>query len=261
MMLDFQVMSKINNYFNKIFIGTSGWNYKHWKGDFYPNNVKQNKWLEYYTEKFNCVELNVTFYRIPKEKTFENWHNRTPGGFKFIIKANRFITQIKKLSSPEETLPAFLKNVSLLKEKIGPILFQLPPFFIKNDLLLENFLVYINKQDIIKIKPVFEFRHTSWIDNTIFKILKGLNAAFCFSDYGDMGVEIPATADFIYIRRHGTESFASGSYSDENLRGESEKIEKWLRDGKEVYVFFNNDIGGHAPRNAETLFKFVEQEF
>ena len=250
-------MSKINNYIDKIFIGTSGWNYKHWHGDFYPAEVKQNKWLEYYAEKFKCVELNVTFYRLPNEKTFENWYNRTPDDFKFIIKASRIITHRKRLSNPEESMPAFLQNISILKEKLGPVLFQLPPFFVRNNLLLENFLVYVNKQDVVKVKPVFEFRHTSWINSGTFEILKNQKAAFCFSGYGEMGIELPLTADFVYLRRHGTESFATGSYSDRELAGESGKIKKWLEDGKEVYVFFNNDIGGHAPKNAETLYEFI----
>jgi len=245
------------NYYSKIFIGTSGWNYKHWKGNFYPEDVKQRVWLEYYTKKFNSVELNVTFYRLPEDKTFENWVKRTPEDFKFIVKASRYITHIKRLSSPEDTMPKLLDKIYLLKEKLGLVLFQTPPSLKKDEQLLENFLIYINKQDRCNIKPVFEFRHKSWIDEKIFGVLKENKAAFCFSDYGDMDVELPSTADYVYIRRHGTKSLGQGNYSGKALKSEAEKIKIWLDEGKEIYAFFNNDIGGYAPRNAIKLREFI----
>src|SRR5690606_9874997 len=155
---------------NKIHIGTSGWNYKHWKKNFYPADLPQKKWLEFYYGKFKTVELNNSFYRLPEEKTFDNWRKSTPEDFIFSVKASRYITHIKKLID-EEPLKEFLKRTKFLKEKLGPILFQLPPGWKYNEERFDAFLKILPD----KFKFIFEFRNESWWNDNVINKLKEHN--------------------------------------------------------------------------------------
>lgn len=246
----------------KVYIGTSGWNYKHWAGGvFYPLGLKQKEWLDYYCRFFDTVEINYTFYRLPSKEVFEKWHDSVPKDFRFIVKANRFITHVKRLKDPEISVKNFLVNISGLKKKLGPVLIQLPPSWNVNLERLKDFLSYIASQEIIpELKMTIEFRNKSWILEETFGLLNTYNVSLCFADWPDLTMEQPVTTDFIYIRRHGPGDLYSSDYSKEELRKDGERIKAWLDEGKDVYVYFNNDWGGYAVKNALTLLDMTRTE-
>lgn len=234
-----------------VYIGTSGWSYRSWSGKFYPQNLKPKDYLAYYSKYFDTVEINSSFYHALKDVTVQNWEKSVPDGFLFAVKADRYITHMKKLENPSETVPEFIKTLKSFKRKSGPILFQLPPSFAINPERLEAFL---------KILPsgypyVFEFRNKSWFVQEIYNILKKFNAGLCI--YNLAGFQSPKviTSDFVYIRLHGTNGLGSGKYSDEELLEISNDIKNYKSQGKDVYCYFNNDGGGFAVENAFTLKK------
>ncbi len=244
----------------KFFIGTSGWNYLHWwNGVFYPSEVKQNKWLEYYAQYFDTVEINSTFYRIPREKTVENWRKRVPDNFTFVVKASRIITHLKKLEGVKEILFNFLDICSEFKEKLGPILFQTPPLLKVNKDKLQNLLNVIIEHPLGNTTRIaLEFRNKTWFCDEIFDILKSANSSLCFSDMPEFEIDSPVTADFVYIRKHGKLERYASLYSDEELKTYARDIKKYLKENKDVYVFFNNDAYGYAVKNAMTLIEYVK---
>jgi uncharacterized protein YecE (DUF72 family) len=246
----------------KIFIGTSGWNYPHWgKGVFYPPELRQKEWLTYYTHYFDTVEVNNTFYQLPHKRIFENWEQSVPPHFSFVVKASRYITHMKKLNQPERPLARFLENVSLLKKKVTLILFQLPPFLKANQLRLKNLIDFFTYQSIIPgVRAAFEFRHRTWLAKETFHLLTKKNVALCFADWPDLTVAEPVTADFIYLRRHGPQNVYASGYSLEEIKRDAHQIRKWVRDGKEVYCYFNNDLEGFAVKNALTLLELVKKK-
>lgn len=229
-----------------LFIGTSGWNYPHWsEGVFYPEDLSQSRWLEYYTEFFNSVELNVTFYRLVQKKTFQNWYKRTPRDFYFVAKGSRFITHIKKLNDPREPLDLFMNNVLELREKLAAVLWQLPPSFKKDLKRLEAFLELIKK---IGIRQVFEFRNNTWFDKEVYTLLKKYNGCLCIAHSNRFPCIKELTSDFLYLRFHGGGSLYSSNYSDKELK-EWMSFAKAFND-KDVLAFFNNDAYGYAVKNA-----------
>ncbi len=235
------------------YIGTSGWNYKHWSdGLFYPHGLSQRKWLEYYCEHFNTVELNVTFYRLPKEETFKGWYQRTPGNFLFIVKGSRFITHIKKMQDCKGPVELFISTVKLLKEKLGAVLWQFPPSLKKNIQALEQFFNLLNNTGI---RQVFEMRHASWFDYEIFDILQSSNACLCIADSDRWPCAKEVTADFLYLRFHGRNGTYRSKYTDEQLREWTTFVK--AQDVKDTFAYFNNDIGGHAVNNAKTFREFL----
>lgn len=242
-----------------VFIGTSGWNYKHWgNGVFYPEGLKPAKWLHYYCGHFDTVEINYSFYRLPDRKSFEKWHGSAPKGFVFAVKGNRFITHIKRLKDYDQTVPTFLSNASGLRQKLGPVLFQLPPSFRADETRLIPFLEYWRNQEIVpRARTAFEFRHQSWFTDEIMKILEGAGASLCLADWRDLECGVRVTADFVYLRRHGAQSPYTGSYSKSALRKDAELIRQWSSEGKDVYIYFNNDAHGWAVENALTLRELV----
>ena len=244
-----------------VFIGTSGWNYSHWgKGVFYPTGLKQKEWLCYYSQRFTTVEINSTFYRLPKETVFERWANTVPTHFNFVIKVSRYITHIKKLNQPEQALTKFLENVSLLKKKLALLLFQLPPFLKAHQPHLTHLLDFLKDQEIIPgVRSCFEFRNSSWLEEETFHLLTRHNAALCFADWPELNVTEPVTADFIYLRRHGPTSLYSSGYSSREIKKDAGKIKKWAEEGKDIYVYFNNDAEGWAIKNALSLLRVVDQ--
>jgi uncharacterized protein YecE (DUF72 family) len=231
---------------SKLFIGTSGWNYPHWAdGVFYPEGLTQRKWLEYYANFFNCVELNVTFYRSVKRKVFENWNKRTPKDFFFVAKGPRFITHIKKLKIEKVSLDLFMDSCTGLKKKLAAILWQLPPSYKKDLKRLGAFLKSLKKT---KIRQVFEFRNESWFDKQVYALLKEYNACLCIAHSGRFPCVKEITADFIYLRFHGGQELYSSNYSERELK-EWAAFAKKLKN-KDIFAFFNNDAYGYAVKNA-----------
>jgi uncharacterized protein YecE (DUF72 family) len=232
---------------SQIRIGTSGWNYPHWKEIFYPTDCPKSKWLEYYTRHFDTVELNATFYRQPKVKTFENWYLRAPENFLWAVKANRYITHIRRLKEPQESLGRFYEGISVLKEKLGPILFQLPPSLSYDEDVFQQFCKYLDPAH----RYTLEVRNPAWIDDRLFAILEEHNMAFCIADTADrFPYQEAVTTDFVYIRLHGSQKLYASEYSEEELKNWAKKIKKW---GKETYVYFDNDFSGYAVKNAKRL--------
>lgn len=238
----------------RVFIGTSGWHYKHWLGLFYPEKFPPNQMLEFYAEHFDTVELNNSFYHLPLPSSFEKWRASTQRGFVFSVKGSRFITHMKKLKDPQSSTEKFFDRVDRLEQKLGPILFQLPPHWKLNLERLEEFVAKLPREH----RYVFEFRDDSWLVREAFDVLKKFNAAFCIHDLANMRTPVEITADFTYIRFHGPgEAKYQGSYSKQELREWAKRISGWRSQLKGVYVYFNNDIGGHAVLNAKTLKELV----
>jgi len=236
----------------KAYIGTSGWNYKHWwNGEFYPKELKPTQWLRYFVEHFDTVEINNSFYRLPSEEAFEGWRKQVPRDFVFAVKASRFLTHIKRLKDPEEPLDLFFSRAIHLKEHLGPVLFQLPPQ-LKADLdRLEIFLRALDVHTARKRRRcVLEVRDRTWLVPPVFEQLKKHRVALCFADWRDTHVVEPVTADFVYVRRHYGPG-KGGNYPKKELDRDVKQIRDWLKNGCDVYLYFNNDMGGHAIRNAK----------
>ncbi len=242
-----------------ILIGTSGYNYPHWwNGVFYPSDLPQRKWLEFYAQYFDTVELNVSFYRLPKKEVFEGWYKRTPKRFSFAVKGSRFITHIKRLKDCREPLSLLLDHASPLKEKLGVLLWQLPPRFKFQKERLEEFCVLLSTLPRSKrLRHAFEFRDESWFCQEAFRILEEFNFAFCIAHGSGLPFMERVTSNFVYLRLHGGEVLYGSNYSDKELKGWAEKIKDWRDKGKDVFVYFNNDAYGFAIKNALTLKKFV----
>lgn len=238
-----------------ILIGTSGYNYPHWwRGVFYPSDLPQRKWLEFYAQHFNTVELNVTFYRLPKKEIFEGWYKRTPKDFSFAIKGSRFITHIKRLKDCREPLSLLLDNASPLKEKLGVVLWQLSPQFHFDKERLEQFCVLLSTLPRSKsLRHAFEFRNPSWFCQEVFQILEEFRFSLCLAHGSGLPYIEKITAEFVYLRLHGGEILYGSNYSDKELKEWADKIDGWRKKGRDVFVYFNNDAYGFAVKNGLTL--------
>jgi uncharacterized protein YecE (DUF72 family) len=230
-----------------IHIGTSGWNYAHWKGLFYDGHQPRNKWLEFYAHRFSTVEVNATFYHLPRPETIEHWINNTPDGFIWSVKASRYITHVKKLRDPQSPLERFYGIAEKFGNKLGPILFQLPPSLRYNEAVLSEFCNYLRTG----LRYVFEVRHPDWLKEEALVQLKEHGIAFCISDTAGRFPSAEAiTADFIYIRLHGSQVLYGSEYTEGELVTWAEKIRNWKR---ETFVYFDNDAFAYAPKNAQRL--------
>ena len=239
----------------RIYIGTSGWHYKHWRGLFYPKELPTSAWLDFYAKLFNTVELNNSFYHLPPVTAFDTWRDKTPARFVFAVKGSRFITHMKKLKDPESSTPKFFSGANRLEIKLGPVLFQLPPRWKVNEARLDEFLSAIERRHHYAI----EFRDDSWYKREVYEILKRHNAALCLHDLGGKQSPMEITSSFTYIRFHGpTQAKYSGSYSDTQLRTWAERFNTWRPKLKGIYAYFNNDVGGFAPNNALKLKSLLE---
>ena len=260
--------------------------YSDWKGAFYPQDLPQRKWLEFYGQQFKTVEVNSTFYHSMRPATFENWAKSVPSDFVFSIKGSRFITHIKRLKPDRASIERFIESSKSLGDKLGPILWQLPPRFKEDEERLESFLVHcsqltvhrekksVNREPRIDNRFAFEFRDPSWFDQSIYQILRKHNAALVIAESGGYwpssasssaeatdDKEAPEgkpfeeviTADFTYIRFHGEGGSYATSYTDQELTVWSRKIKKWQEMGIDVYAYFNNDVNAFAVDNAKTL--------
>jgi len=230
-----------------IVAGTSGYSYKEWKGAFYPDDLKASEMLSYYAERLPAVEINNTFYRLPKESVIESWAGQVPDGFRFAIKASRRITHMKRLKEPVDETNYLLDVLGSLGDKLGVVLFQLPPNF-KQDLdRLKAFLDLVDG----RVKPVFEYRHESWFADETYEILRDANCALCISDVDDEpDPEVISTADFGYLRLRRMD------YSKAKLKSWLKKVhdQTW----SDAYVFFKHEDAGAGPKLAGEFLKLAE---
>jgi len=241
----------VQGYMNKgaLYIGTSGWHYKHWIGTYYPPATKENEQLSLYVKDFNTVELNNSFYHLPLSKTFKGWAASTPVDFVFAIKASRFITHMKKLNVLKADVNRLLNRTNKLGEKMGPVLFQLPPRWKVNIERLQQFLQRLNPG----YRYVFECRNETWYVDEVYDLLRQHNCAFCIYELAGHKSPEAVTADFVYIRLHGPGAKYQGSYDDATLQTWAYKVKTWQEAGKDVYVYFDNDEAGYAGVNALKL--------
>jgi uncharacterized protein YecE (DUF72 family) len=238
----------------KIHIGTSGWHYKHWKGTFYPAHIKESQQFDEYRKSFSTVELNNSFYRLPTPQTFTAWRKATPKNFVFAVKGSRFITHMKKLNLDREGIKKFFTSVKNLKEKLGVILFQLPPKWKVNAARLNSFIKVLPK----KYRYTFEFREHSWYNDDVYTILKKSNCAFCIYELEHHMSPMNVTADFVYVRLHGPGNKYQGSYTDDTLRQWAKRCKHWQSEGRDVFIYFDNDQEGYAAFNAVRLKELVK---
>jgi uncharacterized protein YecE (DUF72 family) len=246
----------------KVWIGTSGFSYPHWgQGIFYPQDLAQGKWFSFYCQQFNSVELNVSFYRLPKKETFANWRQQAGQDFVFAVKGSRYITQMKKLKDCQEPVKRFFATVRPLL--IGSnfrssqvILWQLPPKFKAHPERLADFLKSLPRN----WRHAFEFREKSWLSEPVLKILKENKAAVVFQDYPQWPIAEKVMADFVYLRFHGRTRLYSSCYTEKELKNWAKKIKSWIKQGLDVYVYFNNDALGYAVENAQTLKKLCSKK-
>ncbi len=238
-----------------IHIGTSGWSYDHWQGILYPPDTPVSQRLRYYVPHFRTVELNASFYRWPRTATFAGWHARLPEGFLLTVKAPRGLTHGKKLYAPEAWMERIKTCWHALRETRAVLLVQLSPHFARDDARLDYFL----RQVPPWMRVAVEFRHESWQCDEVFWLLERHQAAYCILSGANLPCILRATAPFVYVRLHGpdTHHLYGGSYSDDDLRWWADRLREWAGAGKDVFVYFNNDGGGNAVRNALTLKEMV----
>lgn len=230
-------------------IGTSGWHYKHWLGNFYPERLPASKMLGYYQERFDTVEINNSFYRLPPESALHKWRDSTPNHFVFAVKGSRFLTHMKKLKDPEPGLEKFFARADLLREKLGPIIWQLPPHWEVDLERLDGFLNALPKWH----RHTFEFRNASWNTGEVMRLLRAHNAAYCAYHLAGCQSPIEITADWAYIRLHGPGGKYQGSYDDAALGQWAIRIGEWREHLRAIYVYFDNDDSAFATRNAMRL--------
>jgi uncharacterized protein YecE (DUF72 family) len=216
--------------------------------------MKPVSWFQHYASVFDTVEVNNTFHRLPSAEVFVRWGKQSPSGFRYTLKASRFITHVKRLLEPERSAGEFLRRAAGMRQKLGPILFQLPPSGRANPARFQRFLEYLTRQNILPgLRVVFEFREPSWLSPEVLGMMEKSETALCLADWPGLPVEGPITADFVYMRRHGAGRLYAGSYSRAALRQEADRIRGWLAEGRSVYVYFNNDADAHAVANALSL--------
>ena len=229
-----------------LFVGTSGYSYKEWKGSFYPKDLQDKQMLHYYGERFRTVEINNTFYRMPKQSVLEEWAANVPAEFKFVLKASRQITHIKRLKDASDSVSYLLKVAASLKDRLGPLLFQLPPFLKKDAARLREFLALLPRQQ----RAAFEFRHQSWFDSEILDLLREYGAALCIAE-AENDLEIPcvSTADWGYLRLRRPD------YGDPELKEWLDRLRQ--QNWRDVFVFFKHEDEGKAPLMAKRLLELA----
>ncbi len=236
----------------RFWIGTSGWHYYHWKGRFYPQDLPAQQWLSFYAQRFPTVELNASFYRQPRGSSWDMWRRTAPEGFLFAVKANRFITHIKRLDDCADPLSRFLEGARRLGDRLGPVLYQMPPSFHRteeNVRRLESFLPLLPDG----LMHAFEFRHKSWFEDDTLAQLRRHGVAFCSFDMVGLECPLAATARYAYVRFHGSEALYASNYTEEMLADWAARLRELGRDVDDVFAYFNNDAWGFAAANAATL--------
>lgn len=238
----------------EIRVGTSGWHYAHWRGPFYPSGLDSAAWLHHYSEHLDTVEINNSFYRLPERSACAVWARETPKDFLFSVKAWRMLTHMKKLKDCGALIERFFEQTKGLGRKHGPVLFQLPPRWRCNPERLEGFLAALPARR----RYAFEFRDPSWHTDDVLDLLAQRNAAFCIFELGELRTPEICTADFAYVRLHGSKGPYRGSYAHATLRRWARRIGAWAADGKDVYLYFDNDENAFAVDNALTLTRLIE---
>jgi uncharacterized protein YecE (DUF72 family) len=239
----------------RILIGTSGWHYDSWRGPFFPRGLPLKNQLQYYASQLPSAELNGVFYRTPTQHAVQNWRDQTGADFVFAWKASKFITHWKRLSdNSANSLELLEDRLSLLGDKAGPVLFQLPPQFHANAERLASFFKLLSK----KRRYSFEFRHPSWYTSQILRLLSDQNIALCLSDHHDAPAPWKRTADFVYIRGHGPRGRYKGHYRQATRADWSRRIQSWKKRGYDVYVYFDNDQKTAAPADALKLAELLK---
>lgn len=232
----------------RIRVGTSGWHYKHWQPVFYPEGLATEEFLDHYQQYFDSVEINNSFYRLPSPEALEGWRDCVPAGFLFAVKASRYITHMKKLKDPRESVKNFLDRIQSLGGTLGPILFQLPPHWRVNLERLEEFL-----EILPAFRFAFEFRDPSWFDARVYELLDETTTTFCIYDLDGRLSPIETPGGFIYVRLHGPDGPYQGRYRKQALAGWAGRLSTWARGGRDVFCYFDNDQAGYAIRNAMEL--------
>ena len=232
-------------------VGTSGWSYDHWDGVLYPPGTPPAKRLDLYTREFGTVELNASFYRWPRNASFASWRRRLPPGFRMSVKAPRGLTHGKKLYAPEVWVDRIRACWHELGDKRAVFLVQLHPAHQRDDARLDFFLAQL--PDWMRV--AVEFRHPSWHDEAVYALLERHGAAYVVMSGAGLPCVLRATAPFVYVRMHGPDDahLYAGSYPTQDLRWWADRVREWSADGRDVFVYFNNDGYGHAVRNAEEL--------
>jgi len=236
-----------------IHIGTSGWHYPHWVGPFYPEGTRPEDFLGFYARRFGSVEINSAFYRLPDRATFARWRDGTPRGFLFACKASRYITHMKKLKDPAQSTTRFFDAAAALGDKLGPILFQLPPRWRADTARLARFLEALPGG----FRYAFEFRDPSWFTPPVRKLLAAHGAALCIYDLDRRRSPVAVTADFVYLRLHGPDGPYRGKYDGRTLFGWTRRVIAWRKSGLDVFCYFDNDEKGYAPADALQLARMV----
>src|SRR5262245_62360331 len=232
-------------------IGCSGWQYRHWRGDFYPREAPQSRWLEHYAARFDTVEINNTFYRLPEAATFGAWRRRVPRGFVFAVKASRYLTHMKKLKDAGAPLDLFFSRAKQLGSALGPILYQLPPRWPLTPVSLARLDAFL-KALPPRRRHTLEFREPSWYVRDVFTLLERHRAALCLHDMQGSAISEPAIGPFVYVRFHGPQR-DGGRYSDAALDAWAERLAGQAANGRSIYASFHHGTGGHAPRDAVRL--------
>ncbi len=236
-------------------IGCSGWQYRHWRGNFYPADLPQSRWFESYASRFDTVELNNSFYRLPEKATFARWRDAAPPGFLFAVKANRYLTHMKKLKDPAEALGRMFGNVRALGRRLGPVLYQLPPHWGRDEERLERFLQLVPAD----VQQAVEFRDPSWYSDETFETLQRHGVALCLHDMKGSASPRLTVGPLIYVRFHGAGPRYGGRYPDSVLRDWADWLAAAGAGSLPLYAYFNNDVAGHAPRDAARFARFLEE--
>jgi uncharacterized protein YecE (DUF72 family) len=244
----------MKNSTGRIHIGTSGWVYRDWEGTFYPVGIRPNDWFGFYSRQFSTVEINATFYHLPNLKTVHGWRDKAPPRFLFAVKGSRFITHIKKLADLGDAPRRFFRRIAPMRERIGVVLWQLPPSLKKDAPRLEQFLARLPRS----FRHAVEFRDPSWLDEDIFGILRRYGDALVSISSWQMPMNLTVTADFVYLRFHGLAGGARHDYSRAELEPWAKHICQCAHAGKTVYAYFNNDLNARAPGNAKLLRQMVQ---
>jgi len=229
-------------------IGTSGWVYPHWRGLYYPPRLRQADWFSFFAREFDTVEINNSFYRLPSAAAFDAWRTQAPPGFCYAVKASRYLTHMKKLKDPEDPLRRFFERADRLGDRLGPILYQLPPHWHADLARFEHFLQVLPAGHV----HVIEFRDASWFREDVFQLLERHHVAHCIHDMPPLDVPVRVTARAVYLRFHGARH-DGGNYSADDLAPWAGRIAVWQAEGRQVWVYFNNDAGGFALNNARLL--------
>ncbi len=239
----------------RIRVGTSGWTYPHWMGTFYPPELKPTQLLPAYAMLFDGVELNYSFYHLPRVSTLAGLWQATPPDFLFSVKAHRYITHRLKLVDAGEPLANVVQRMSLLQDKLGPILFQFPEKFRCNVERLAGFLELLPPW----LRFTFEFRHASWFCEEVYELLRRHGCALTIADTPEFPMVLELTADFAYCRLHGGRELYRSAYTEDELQTWSQRAQEWSAGGRDVYLYFDNDFMAHAPRNALRLRELLGQ--